>query len=677
MSSKADRAAAKAEREASRVAAKEERAAAKDAMVASVKAPKDASVDVLIEILLDPSASETKKLTATGQIQKRGLYNENPDLFNDKLADLFTSGCSMNSLIGEILDKDSTILLPHIGAIVDMMKGAPTKSSIYLTHLKKLAGLHPTAVFEHIEALYQNTRGMKGGAVIEIAVLDILGYMNGLPADAVDRLFGMTVSIMKGNEKEKTVLSRGLEQVSNLKENLSDRSVLEKEMEFLKSCRDSNTAIFTTIEDYMAGRSLENVTSRLDQHEAWLKDQEARLNSLADKFDLSQEKMLEMTDKISGLTASDEQTTIMLNMLEEINAVMGDKLQEGKNAAALEKLLDEDPYNRAFYNSFRSELTATYLAAKSVQTDIVTNSKTGLGGSVGEVLQTASSYIPVIGAGVKFFGAVISAVDANMQSKMVKRYADIAVDTDEMNQISRSLAAALVQSLDQEKLNKPESMMEKCKNLLQFGSDFVNGNLGDGGSVAAIASSTAANFAENTAVDGIASLDFKSFFSRKPKVPLSAAEVAAMKEAQYIAERKTQGSDDAGMVANTIVSYIYSGKLKRDKLSDKIADLNSFAMEEFGKKGTMTSTTASTTTPSDVNVQLTSAASPSPAAAASLASTGAGNNINASTSQSSTVQSKAPVKKEAAKEEENLGYDASAHANPEPTAGDGGCCIIS
>lgn len=599
----AERAAAKAEREEAKAEGKEKIAAMKQ-KVAANKLDDDATAEDIVAIIANVEAPALLKLKAVGQITKnKSLYPNNMDLFHKNYGDMLKNGGNINSITNLIIVEKPEVCVPYLGFLIEELTEV-LKQQYNLSYIHQLAKKFPAEVWPHADNLLLNGLCKGSASRNRNIIIDILVCCKSLTTvnNISSQIFSKIIQIMEMAADDNTTLSHALQEICNMKESLP-REVLSEKMVFLETAKDANKVIFTTLQDYLAGRSLEKVATkvdeheeRLNQHEAWLKTHEERLNTLAKNFELSEEKMAEMTEKISNLAGSDEQTAAMLTMLDEINSVMQEQVGAKREDAALEAVLSIDPYNRAFYDNFRSELTATYLAAKSVQTDIVKNSKTGDVGAVGDVLQAASAYIPVIGAGVAFFGAVLGAVDAHMQSKMVKRFADLAVDTEDMNKISRGLGSILIQHLDRESINKPESLMDKCKGLLSFGMDVVGGNLGDGDTLGQVAASTASNYvegaAQDTAADAISSLDFKSFFGKKKP-----AKTAAQLEAE---EAKTQGADDAGVVANVIISLVYSGKVSQfDTVKERLVFLQRYALKEFGDstaEGAMPSSESTTTT---------------------------------------------------------------------------------
>lgn len=582
---KAAREAAKAERAATRDAAKAEIADLKANLKTNLKAPADASCEELIDILVSTDAEGMKKQSAMARfVQDPSLYKNNKEMIFKKFDDIVKCGGRINYLLDNVIMDRPKLVVPHLKKLIEDIS-VPKTGGTMLPLIKKMADSLPNDVSpfakDIVKASIDNLTPAYRGELVNI--LGIIGG-NATAPDAAAMCYEEIIGVMKLDGNGNQVLSNCFEQISNIKEKIPKEKLGAKFPE-LEQYKSANTAIYVVIEDFIADRSLQKVTARVDDHEArlnaheaWLKEQESKLNTLAANFELSQEKMLEMTEEINNIAGSDEQTASMLAMLDQINEVMQSQDNGALQEAQLEGVLDSDPYLRAFYNSFRSELSATYLAAKSVQTDIVTNSKTGAAGSVGSVLQTASSYIPVIGAGVMFFGAVLSMVDQNQQAAMVKRYADLAVDTDEFGRISRTLAGELVKSLDRSKINKPDSIMDRCKGLISAGVELASGNLGEGGSLGEVVGSTISNIATSTAQESAAgaieSTDFSKFFTSKGK-----------KEVDPKAAAKAQGQADAGVVANTIISFIYAGKVDAESTKGKIECLVSFAMDEFCKEG--------------------------------------------------------------------------------------------
>lgn len=599
----AAREAKKAEREAEKAARKEESAKLREeaaqarsemrAMREDIKISDDISVEEIVNIIASPDEQALKKQSAVAKISKdRALYVKNKELFHSRLEDIIANGGNiLSTLVSLILEYEPKVFAPHVKSIVERLGLPSPRGPTNLLHLKTLSAVCPVDVYPYANEIFEASEGFHTN--YRVALLEI--YCNiskgkNIPAGGAEKMFDLLIKVLKMAPDNNDIMKAGLQRVRDMETHV-DHKHMKKEMPFLKEHKDANAMVFTDIQNIMDGIRLEDVDAtvkehekRLDKHEQWLKDQESRLNSLAKNFDISQEKMMEMTEKINNISGNEEQTSMMLGMLDQINSVMGETFTAKREEAELENLLAADPYNRAFYNSFRSELTATYLAAKSVQTDIVQNSKSGEVGAVGDVLQTASSYIPVIGAGVAFFGAVLSSVDANIQKRMVKRYADLAVDTDDMNAISRQVGAELIKNLDRGKVDKPESLMGKCMGLISAGIDVVGGNLGD--SMAETATNYVSSTAQDTTAEALSNTDFKKFFSKKPK---TAEEKAAKKKEKELEAIKAQAADDAGVVANGVISLVYSGKVRHDSLKDKITFLKSFVLTEFGVEGSANS----------------------------------------------------------------------------------------
>lgn len=610
---KAKRAADKEAREAARAdrtAARQQRAEDREAN----KLKDDATPAELVDIMTSATAPAQLKMRAVSKFSlDNSLYTRNSTLVHERLGEILDNGGqNINGLLMQIGTEHATVLAPYVTKLIERVSGpkaggrTSTGAPTALMILQQVASAAPDKVFPHISAIITACEALP--STYRGVLIKVIGRASRAktPKDAADQMFLQLMKMLKEPNVTNEVASACLVEISDMRERVSNSGwsssskVLLNNMPTIAKFKDANLAVFTAIDDFAHGRSMKTVNARLDgqdarlaMHEKWLKQHDEQLTSLADQFELSRDEMRAMTEKINKIShGNEEQTSKMLSMIEGITAVMQQGKQSGmamggsgEDGDEFEQLLDRDMYARALYNTVRSELTATYLASKSVQTDIVANSKSGTAGDVGNVLQTASSYIPVIGAGVMFLGAVLSIVDANTQATMVQRFANLAVDTEDMNKISRAVARELVLCIDREKVNRPESLAEKCKNWIKFGVGVVSGNMdGDAGSaigeLAAIGSNAAMGAAQDSTAEAVQSFDFKSMFSRskKSKAAPSAAEIAE-------AEAVEQGEADAGIVANAIISAVYSGKApgKHRSVTDKISFLSQFVRSEFGR----------------------------------------------------------------------------------------------
>ena len=144
-------------------------------------------------------------------------------------------------------------------------------------------------------------------------------------------------------------------------------------------------------------------------------------------------------------------------------------------------------------------------------------------------------------------------------------------------------------------MNKPASILETCKNLLINGISLLSGGLAGansgttvGSEIAAVATNIVTAQAQSSAadaVDSVRSYDFRRFFSRskKTKVVPTAEQKKEAEEVQQKLDAKSQGEADAGIVANAIISLVYSGAIDGETLQQRIQALIAFAKKEFGR----------------------------------------------------------------------------------------------
>jgi tetratricopeptide (TPR) repeat protein len=305
--------------------------------------------------------------------------------------------------------------------------------------------------------------------------------------------------------------------------------------------------------------------ARLDQHDTDIID-----------IKLSQEQISSILGKLEIEDASARKE--ISSFLNKLNTAI---------TGAVPDHIAQDSYKNAFYNTLQRDLNATYIAAMSVQTDIVANSKKSpLLGKMGSILSVAGEYIPTLGGGVMLLGAILSAVDQRQQDAMVKRFAEMAVNPVQMGIIASNIVQILTQD---EFINlfsgDDDSLNAKLSGYLMSFLQGVYG--GTTKSAKAAASNMAMDVMQQMGVTVVESamnktihkskiFSLKKVFTSKKK---SAAEDRDQEELKFSPNiEKSQGEKDAHMVSAIIISKIYKGEISADGRPEDIAKSMAYVM---------------------------------------------------------------------------------------------------
>ena len=364
---------------------------------------------------------------------------------------------------------------------------------------------------------------------------------------------------------------------------------------------------------------------RLEQQETTLaallksdKDNESKIQDLRQEIALNQDKMTEIDAKIAEHT---EKLTQLEPFLRDATILESMIAKEKLSESAMEELqaIFSDPYKEAFYNGLKWQLSATYLAATVVQTDIVANSKTGALSTVGNVVTTLAPHVPFIGFGVQLLGNLLTKVDAVMQSRMVANYAHIVSGSEEMAKLVDIIARQIVISnLD---IKEDTGLLAKLFNFAKQTIGGVDAIVSSGtfdtsatglqSAMEGLAIDQALSNVEEKIDDTISQKRDGSFFggmgSRmkgaytyaksavtsqstlkdKPKEKTAAEKAAEVELQQQAAEEakittaKQKGENDAAIVAQVIITNIYAGNTEDSIVEDKAAFLIKFVQGQY------------------------------------------------------------------------------------------------
>ena len=300
-------------------------------------------------------------------------------------------------------------------------------------------------------------------------------------------------------------------------------------------------------------QSLKEQRERMDTQQATLEAQNSRVSTLVEQFNLLQPLLghIEMLEKIINQHQTDE-------VDQEI----------------LEAIL-HNPYKASFYDSLVKKLNAIYLASSVVQTDILSSQKTGIAGSIGNIIINLSSHIPMVGLAATAFGTALSKLDSLYQERMLERFFNLVRGPVEMDHLAKNIARILLQepiAIDYHKLSKPASLMDRAVNIFIAITESM-GNIIDSVQQSGF-TATEAVLTEATAllVNGVDKTETST--EQKDKLALL-------------------GAKHASLVASMIIDKIYHGDLKIESSNEaetkeqdidqvKAELLINFVLEKYG-----------------------------------------------------------------------------------------------
>ena len=247
-------------------------------------------------------------------------------------------------------------------------------------------------------------------------------------------------------------------------------------IQILCSVLDNNNDIHQIIRlpwcDYIKHKDTHHISHNdiIDYNAAArVKDVEIQVKQLDTRVGKLEEKIMITEQQISNLNNSFLQLKISQ---EDSKAIIGKITASLEQTSSFETLDSLSPYQSSLYNSVKWQLNCVYTAATAVQTDILNSSKVGAVGIVGNALQAISCHIPMVGAGVDFFGLILNMVDKHNQKQMVYNFATLVNGPVEMDELSTKVAIGIATSqLDEEKLSDPKTIWNKCIKAVKSATD--------------------------------------------------------------------------------------------------------------------------------------------------------------------------------------------------------------
>lgn len=241
--------------------------------------------------------------------------------------------------------------------------------------------------------------------------------------------------VKKAKEEFKAIEDQGKDLLTSALDSLTNQDVgsadLTTTLSLLMAELAQNRAEIAALKEANAlhGYAIAALNSKMDNFSIQLGIQRDTVNNL----------MLEM----EGFGVTKDAVAELMPFLGSLKTIIHQHESYLNHNAVLDSIRS-NPYKSRFDDVFRKSLTSTYLAASSVQTDIINTDKKGLVGKFGTLLKSASNYVPVFGFGVHLLGSVLGMLDQFHQEKLLKNYANFASSPSEMEHISSNLSIILV-----------------------------------------------------------------------------------------------------------------------------------------------------------------------------------------------------------------------------------------
>lgn len=143
------------------------------------------------------------------------------------------------------------------------------------------------------------------------------------------------------------------------------------------------------------------------------------------------------------------------------------ELKEAQDAE--KRKIKENAYQHSFYKEIISLLNGAYIVSEIVSTGLIKHDVTGTTGKIGVIAKIFSGLIPHADGVVKVFCDLLIAVDYNNQTKMIKRFKEVASTATEMEQLAEQLAIKLVLN-DLNISGRKSSIMSKLAIVLDIAS---------------------------------------------------------------------------------------------------------------------------------------------------------------------------------------------------------------
>lgn len=228
-----------------------------------------------------------------GQI--KGGFEADPQSYIDNLDYFFEMGIQTSfTIIQQIATQDALALSAHVNTVRDIAKNDSLYGSSAMTWLKEIAVADTSGTkvpLDMVEDMYET--GFKGNGT-EYMYAMLVGASRQEPDRTIQLLMRMLQDSRLPNQASAVILN----ELNNMKEASSGPTFFEPLMPTIMGFENTNAALVQQIEDWVAGRSLENLSERVGVVEARIDELNQKVHDSCKDFD---EVMLYMDDHIEEL----------------------------------------------------------------------------------------------------------------------------------------------------------------------------------------------------------------------------------------------------------------------------------------------------------------------------------------------------------------------------------------
>ena len=192
------------------------------------------------------------------------LYASDPEGVHRYLPQLVAGagGPQGANLIFTIARSNPTALVPHTSALIDRCSD-PMMGSIYIQALKEVALADSNNIFQFIPRIMPFSKAATGGYIVS-QMIGSAAKANS-PRDAAAQMFLQFIAMLN-SKPDGTTISGVLMEISNIKD-MVPAPLLSEHLPLIRTFKAQNAVIVTTLEDYILGRTNENLSIRIDDLE--------------------------------------------------------------------------------------------------------------------------------------------------------------------------------------------------------------------------------------------------------------------------------------------------------------------------------------------------------------------------------------------------------------------------
>lgn len=191
------------------------------------------------------------------------LYTNGPEIVHENL-DKFLAApfIQVCHLIMRISEREPSVLMPHLDFLMEKLTYEVSMGGIIVMTLGNMAKKFPNELFKHRETIKEKGAMITSGTTSVAMCLGKMALASS-PRHAADLIFADLVQLLE-TTRETMPIPTILSEISNCMYLLSSRDVLKAKMPIISKHRGASEIIFTSIDDYVNGRSLESLTLRVE-----------------------------------------------------------------------------------------------------------------------------------------------------------------------------------------------------------------------------------------------------------------------------------------------------------------------------------------------------------------------------------------------------------------------------